>query len=54
MRVMNAIRIILLGSLIVAGVILYPDGDGNSPDPASVTSLVPAPVTVTILTAHAS
>ena len=54
MRVMNAIRIILLGSLIVAGVILYPERDGNSPDPASVTSLVPTSVTVTILTARSS
>lgn len=54
MRVMNAIRILLLGSLIVAGFILYPERDGNNPDPALVTSLVPNPVTVTILTAHSS
>jgi len=51
---MNAIRIFLLGSLIVAGVILYPERDGNSPDPASVTSLVPPPVAVTVLTALSS
>jgi len=54
MRVINAIRVLLLGALIVAGVILYPDRGDNSPDPASVTSLVPDPVTVTILTEHAS
>ncbi len=54
MRVMNAIRIVLLGSLIVAGVSLYPERESNAPDPASVTSLVPAPVTVTILTARQS
>jgi hypothetical protein len=54
MRVMNVIRMLLLGSLIVAGHILYPEGDGNIPDPASVTSLAPAPVTVTILDARTS
>lgn len=54
MRVINAIRMLLLGSLIIAGIVLYPERDGNSPDPASVTSLVPNPVTVTILTARSS
>jgi len=54
MRVMNVIRILLLGSLIVAGVVLYPERGANTADPASVTSLVPNPVTVTILTARSS
>jgi len=54
MRVVNVIRILLLGGLIVAGIVLYPDHGGNTADPASVTSLVPNPVTVTILTAHSS
>ena len=51
---MNVIRIFLLGSLIVAGIVLYPEGGGKSPDPASGTSLAPNPVTVTILTARPS
>ena len=54
MRVMNVIRIVLLGGLIVAGVVLYPDHGRKTADPASVTSLAPDAVTVTILTAHPS
>lgn len=54
MRVANIIRIGLLGTLIVAGIILYPEGQDQSPEPASVTSLVPNPVTVTDLTGSSS
>lgn len=54
MRVLNVIRMLLLGSLIVVGVVLYPERGGKTADPASVTSLVPNPVTVTILTARSS
>lgn len=54
MRVLNLIRMLLLGSLIVVGVVLYPERGGKTADPASVTSLVPNPVTVTILTARSS
>ena len=54
MRVANIIRIGLLGTLIVAGIILYPEGQDQSPASASVTSLVPSPVTVTDLTGSSS
>lgn len=54
MRVMNVIRILLLGSLIIAGIALYPERGAKPADPASVTSLVPNAVTVTILTARSS
>ena len=54
MRVANIIRIALLGTLIVAGVVLYPETRDHSPEPAAVTSLVPSPVTVTDLTGPSS
>ena len=54
MRMADTIRLGLLGTLIVAGITLYPEGRDQRPEPASVTSLVPSPVTVTDLTASNS
>jgi len=54
MRLANIIRIGLLGTLIVAGTLFYPEGRDQRPEPASVTSLVPSPVTVTDLTGSSS
>ena len=54
MRVATIIRLGLLGTLILAGIILYPERQDQRPEPASVTSLVPSPVTVTDLTGSSS
>ncbi len=55
MRVMNTIRVILLGGLIVTGIIVYLDRDTNaSSGPEAVTSLLPSPVSVTVLTGETS
>ncbi len=55
MRVVNTVRVLLLGGLIVTGLILYQDRDAQTQnDPVTLFSLVPSPVSVTELTSPAS
>lgn len=57
MRVVNTVRVLLLGGLIVTGLILYRDRDAQTQtqnDPVTLFSLVPSPVSVTELTSPAS
>ncbi|WP_175544724.1 hypothetical protein [Roseovarius azorensis] len=52
---MNTIRVILLGGLIVTGVVVYLDRDNDlSSGPEAVTSLLPSPVSVTVLSGGTS
>lgn len=55
MRVANTLRGLLLGGLIVAGFVLYQEReDGAEHGPDELTSLIPRPVSVTVLTGRSS
>jgi hypothetical protein len=55
MRVKNTVRLLLLGGLMIMGSVAYQERDtpGQS-DPAALTSLVPSPVEVSVLSARSS
>lgn len=55
MRIVNTVRVLLLGGLIVTGLFLYRDRDAQAQnDPATLISLVPSPVSVTELSSPTS
>ena len=54
MRLSIIIRMSLLGILIAAGVILYPQPETTGPGPSAVSGFGPSPVTVTPLPGQAS
>jgi len=55
MRVKYTFRLLLLGGLIIVGTVAYQRQDMPAKgDPATVTSLVPSPVTMSVLTARPS
>lgn len=55
MRVANIMRTVLLGGLIIAGFVVYFGRDEKGiAEPVALSSLVPSPVTVTVLTGPSS
>lgn len=50
MRFANFSRVLILGALIVAGLVVFKVGrDGDQHDPGAVTSISDSPITVTVL-----
>lgn len=55
MRIANTLRGLLLAGLIVAGFVVYQDRDDSAErGPDELTSLIPSPVSVTVLTGRSS